>query len=200
MFIYTIIILFLFAFLTRIAEADILVKNEAAQNSSEDYNIIINNIETDANSGGNKAENGEAGEVIDGQAKANASIKTIINGQIVENKVIKKNLNSNQTAVEIKSEVNTNGREAEVNTKININGQERQIQKNIQLNKKSASVEKKQAEFGIFEQNMGSSANSAIMDDKKEEKSGKNEPADNFLTILFFNMINRFKKLFSYFS
>lgn len=82
-------------------------------------NQVSNSIKIDANTGGNRAE---SGQIVNGEATSKSTVKTTVNGEVVEdNTIIEKN-NTGNASLEIEAYIEVNEQEEpkiEIITKVN---------------------------------------------------------------------------------
>ena len=70
--------------------------------ASDDSVEIINNISVSASTGGNEAE---AGEVVEGEAKSSVEVKTIIDGEVVEDINITEESDTGDASIKVESRI-----------------------------------------------------------------------------------------------
>lgn len=93
--------------------------NTKLENADSGISQVSNNIKLEANTGGNTAA---SGEVVNGEATSKATIKTVVNGEVVENKTIEEESSTGNVDIEIEANIEVNGQDEpkiEISTKVN---------------------------------------------------------------------------------
>lgn len=98
--------------------------------ASENSTTIINNVSASANTGNNTASEGE---VVEGEARASVKVKTIIDGQVVEDIDIEETKEGGDASVKVESRVEADDEKAKVETTTVINGEEKTSSREINL-------------------------------------------------------------------
>ena len=188
---------------------------------SEDYQgevIINNNIKASSNTGNNIAENGE---IINGKSESSIKVKTIINGELVEDvDIVERGEGENQEIIyqssievidsklkiETKKEVNPSYAEASVGKFVN-KDIEKEIKKEVILdNEFQNEINKTHSTLNIAPANEDSSFQEGG-DEFSHEREGQDEIVEaeevsvilkliNIILDIFKNNIDRISKLF----
>lgn len=161
---------------------------------------VINKVEAVATTGGNEAT---SGEVVEGRAESSVKVKTIINGQVVEDIDIKEESAGNEASVKAESRVEADDEKAIVETITVINDEETTEKHKIDL----------AGEEGVptlFSENVeATSVSSVEPNENKEEITDDTEEnqsvqAENIIAKIFINIFSAFKvgifKIFGLFS
>jgi hypothetical protein len=165
---------------------------------------VINKVEAVATTGGNEVNGDEVGE---GTAKAEAKVKTIINGQVVEDINISKESADGEASVKIESYVEADSEKAIVETTTVINNEETTEKQEIDLaGEEGVPIlfsENAQATSVSF---VESNENKEEITDDTEENQAENQSvlAENIIAKIFINIFSAFKagilKIFGLFT
>ncbi len=102
---------------------------------NENYTQIINSVSASASTGGNTASEGET---VEGKAEASIKVKTIIDGQVVEDIGIKEESKAGDVNVKVESRVQADGGKAVADITTVINNKEKTEKYEVDLGDQTA--------------------------------------------------------------
>jgi len=92
--------------------------------------IINNSIKTNSNTGGNIAQ---SGEIINGESESNIKVRTIINGEVVEDFEKREKSNKEKQGIIYDSKIEVIDNKVKIESKKEVNGEVEEIKKEFDL-------------------------------------------------------------------